>query len=74
MHGDVVATAESFAVVVTQSAIHVRMAVLLVVVRVGMAVVGEVPASSIDAVMKTLALHVVEFSGRLIPPTPNLNR
>ncbi len=72
MHARIVAAAEAFAVVIAHSTIHMGMAVLFVIGRVGATVMIEIPARSLNAIMETLPLHVAELRRRLIPSSPDM--
>lgn len=64
---NVVAAAESLAVVMAKGAFDVGMAVLVAVVDVGPAVVVEVLAGAFDAVVKAAAGGVVELGRGRVP-------
>lgn len=67
LHTDLVAAAEAFAVVVTQGAFDVRVAVLVAVVHVRTAVVVEVLARTLDAVVEAAPGSVLELGRRSVP-------
>jgi len=62
-----VAAAEAFAVVVTEGAFDVGVAVLVAVVDVGSAVVVEVLAGTLDAVVEAAAGGVLELGRGRVP-------
>lgn len=67
--GEFIAAAETFTVLISGFAGYVWMAILVAIVDVGAAVVVEVFAGTLDAVVKALAGNVTELVGRGVPGT-----
>jgi hypothetical protein len=67
VHGGIVAALESIAVVITKGALHVGMAVRVVIVSVLVAMVFKVMTRSVDSIVKAPLLDLAEFARWLIP-------
>jgi len=60
-HGNVIATTETFAVVVAGAGLDMGVTIFIPVVHIGRPVVIEILARAFNAVMKTLPLNIPKF-------------
>ncbi len=69
LDGDLVSTAESFAVGFALLCGQVRISILLAVLYIGPAVIVEVFAGSFDTILKSLTSQLIKFIWRRVPRT-----
>jgi len=66
-HGPLISTAEALTIIFPLVVRNMRMAVLVAVVNIRLAMIIEVLVSTLDAIVKSLALNITELCGRRIP-------
>ena len=68
-HSNLIATPEAVSIVAAERPLNVRMFEFVAVVDVWMPVIVKVLTGTFDAIMEALALYLLEFRWRCIPPT-----
>ncbi len=72
-HRRLVTAAEAFAIVGAHAALDARMAELIAILDVRLAMVVEIFASAFNAIMETLPLNIAELLRRRVPPTLSIS-